>query len=135
MRGALRLSPQPDERWKLAVQMGVTDMVTGLTFGKSAGDAPWGLQSLKGVKQQAEEAGLNVSVIESSPPMEKIRLGLPGRDEEIDYFCDMLRSMGQMCIPVVCCNFMAVLNWLRTSVDTPTRGGALVTSYDHATKE
>ncbi|MBI3920826.1 MAG: mannonate dehydratase [Armatimonadetes bacterium] len=135
MRVALYLSPQPDERWKLAAQMGVTDMVTGLPFGQSAGDAPWGLQSLQGVKQQAEEAGLNVSVIESSPPMEKIRLGLPGRDEEIDYFCDMLRNMGELSIPVVCYNFMAVLNWLRTSVDTPTRGGALVTSYDHATKE
>jgi mannonate dehydratase len=40
--------------------------------------------------------------------------------------------MGALDIPVVCYNFMAGFNWMRTSVSTPTRGGALVTSYNHA---
>jgi mannonate dehydratase len=39
--------------------------------------------------------------------------------------------MGRLGIPVFCYNFMAQFNWVRTSVSTPTRGGALVTSYDH----
>jgi mannonate dehydratase len=40
--------------------------------------------------------------------------------------------MGRLGIPAICYNFMAVLNWLRTSVAAPGRGGALVTGYDHA---
>jgi mannonate dehydratase len=40
--------------------------------------------------------------------------------------------MGKVGIPVACWNWMAVFNWMRTSLTIPTRGGALVTGYDHA---
>ena len=39
--------------------------------------------------------------------------------------------MGIVGIPVWCYEWMAVFNWLRTSKDMPSRGGALVTGYDH----
>jgi mannonate dehydratase len=87
------------------------------------------------LKQRFADAGLNLSVIESSPPMNLIKLGLPGRDEEIEQICEMLTNMGAAGIGVWCYNFMAVFGWLRTSTSTPTRGGALVTSYDHALME
>jgi mannonate dehydratase len=87
------------------------------------------------LKQRFADAGLNLSVIESSPPMNLIKLGLPGRDEEIEQICEMLTNMGAAGIGVWCYNFMAVFGWLRTSTSTLTRGGALVTSYDHALME
>lgn len=131
MRLALAIGNHPDERWKLARQMGVTDLVTGL--GSPAGsDAPWDLEPLRELKRRVEAEGLNLGVIESSPPMGKIRLGQPGRDEEIENFLTMLRNMGELEIPVVCYNFMAVLGWLRTDTDIPARGGALTSGYDHA---
>src|SRR5262249_55605718 len=53
------------------------------------------------------------------------------RDEEIEQFCTLLRNMGRLDIPVICYNWMAIMNWMRTSTTTPSRGGAFVTSYDH----
>ncbi len=67
-----------------------------------------------------------------APPMDKARLGVPGRDEEIEYVCTMLESMGAAGIPVWCYNWMAQFNWQRTSLSTRGRGGALVSSFDYA---
>src|SRR5207245_11313864 len=59
------------------------------------------------------------------------RLGLPGREEEIGWFCTLLENMGRLHIPVLSYSFMAVFDWMRTATDEASRGGALVTSYDH----
>jgi mannonate dehydratase len=73
--------------------------------------------------------GIELAVIESSPPMNNIRLGLPGRDEEIEWFNALLRNMGELGIPVICYNFMAHLGWTRTDKAIPSRGGALVSGF------
>lgn len=125
------LPPRPNTLWKLSKQVGVDYAVGSLPFKDSGGDAPWDAAPLAAMKKRFEEAGIELAVIESSPPMQKIRLGLPGRDEEIEWFNTLLRSMGEVGIPVLCYNFMAVFGWLRTSTDIPWRGGALVTGYRH----
>jgi mannonate dehydratase len=63
--------------------------------------------------------------------MEKIKLALPGRDEEIDVVCRMLRNMGELGIPVWCSSWMPILGVMRTRRDLPTRGGALVSAFHH----
>lgn len=125
------LPSRPGPLWKLVRQAGVNHVVAGLPYGESGSEKPWDYMPLMRMKQRFVDAGFEVAVIESSPPMDRIRLGLPGRDEEIDWFRTMLGNMGALGIPVVCYNFMAVLGWLRTSVAAPGRGGALVTGYDH----
>src|SRR5262249_26339019 len=77
------------------------------------------------------DAGLNATVIEDSPPMEKIRLGAPGREEEFEGIAGFVTNMGAAGFRIWCYNWMAAFNWLRTSVSTLDRGRALVTSYDH----
>lgn len=126
------LAPPPNLLCKLALQVGVTHAVGGLPAAESGGDRPWDFMPLMRQKQRFEDAGFQLSVIESSPPMQKIRLGLPGRDEEIQQFITLIRSMGALEIPVICYNFMAVIGWTRTSVAIPDRGGALVSGYDDA---
>jgi mannonate dehydratase len=123
------LPAQPTPLWKLVKQAGVDYAVGPLPFTETGTDYPWDLGPLSRMKQRFNDAGFELAVIESSPPMQKIRLGLPGRDDEIEHFCTMLVNMGKLGIPVVCHNFMAEIGWLRTRVDVPGRGGALVTGF------
>ena len=130
------LEPGPDRFWKVLRQVGVEQAVGVLPrrffdWRESRSDLPWDYAPLALYKEQVEAAGLALAVIEDNPPMDCIRLGKPGREEEVEHFCTLLRSMGRLSIPVLCYNWMAVLGWLRTSVARPGRGGATVAAYDH----
>jgi mannonate dehydratase len=117
----------------VAKQIGVTDIVTGRPQGD---DGPaWDYLPLFQLKKKIEGVGLRLSVIESIHVTDKIKLGLAGRDEDIDHFCQSLRTMGAVGVPILCYNFMAVHGWMRTSFNIPGRGGALVSGYDHALME
>jgi mannonate dehydratase len=123
------LPSQPSSLWKLAKQVGIDHAVSPLPFEEGCTEQPWEIGPLSRLKERFEAAGFNLSVIESSPPMQKTRLGLPGRDGEIEQFKTLLRNMGALGIPVICYNWMAGIGWSRTRVNIPARGGALVSGY------
>ncbi len=123
------LPAQPSLLWDLCKQLGVDHVVSGMGA-PEGNEAPWSLPAMRRLKDRFDAAGFDWQVIESSPPMQQIRLGLDGRDEEIEWFCQMLRAMGEVGVPVVCYNFMAVIGWTRTYVDRPGRGGALVSGFE-----
>lgn len=131
MKLAEMLGTHRTRLWALSKQMGVDYAVAGLPREEN-GHKPWDFVSLLLMKQRFKNAGLKVEVIESRPPANRIKLGLPGRDEEIAVIQELIRNMGKVGIPVWCYDFMAEFNWFRTSTTTPTRGGALVSSYDHS---
>lgn len=128
------LPGEPDERWALARQIGVTDLVCGAPLGADGTPAS-DREALNRLCDRAADAGLHLSVIEGPTPMEDTKLGRPDRDREIDRFCRMLEHLGAAGVEAVCYNFMAAFGWLRTDTATPVRGGALSSAYDHAQME
>ncbi len=123
-----------DSQLRLVAQMGASDVVLDLP--KEMHGRVWKEEQLCGLKERAESFGLRLSVLEGygPPPSNRIRMGLPGRDEDVEKYCDSIRNMGAVGIPILCYNWIPVYNWMRTAFDVPTRGGALVTAYDHREK-
>ncbi len=126
------LPPTPSALWTLARQMGLEHAVGGLAFNdpQNGTDAPWDFMPLLRTKQRYESAGFKLAVIEARPPYNLVKRGLPGRDAEIDAICTMIENMGKLQIPVWCYEWMTDFNWLRTNMNTPSRGGSVVTSFD-----
>jgi mannonate dehydratase len=122
---------QPGRQWELAKQMGVTHAVCRLP--EEDGIDPVDFALLQQIKERFTQAGFKLSVIEPVPNRYyyRTKLGLEGRNGEIEKICELIRNMGRLGIEVLCCNFMAQIGWFRTSAMIPTRGGALVTGFDY----
>ncbi|MCC7263534.1 MAG: mannonate dehydratase [Candidatus Latescibacteria bacterium] len=129
-------APEPNTANTLMKQVGVTHAVyypSLATIPNAPEDQqPWGYAALARAKAGFEAMGMQMSVIEGRPPMEKIKLGQPGRDEEIEVVNKFLRNMGALKIPVWCSMWMPILGVIRTAYNIPTRAGAQVSAFDHA---
>ena len=103
--------------------------VVGSLFEIPPGEV-WPLASLQALKQTIEAAGLKLSVIESIPVHEDIKLGRGDRDKWIANYCQSIKNMGELNIPVLCYNFMPVFDWIRTDLEYHLPDGATVLQYD-----
>ena len=131
----LAISGATDEGLELALQVGATDVVGGGTLPTDKGY--YTVEDLTRLRTRTEEAGLKLSIISGLPEelTYKIKLGLPGRDEQIDNWCKTIRNMGQAGIPTLV-YFFSLRSWygnygLRTDRATPGRGGSALTSFDY----
>ena len=133
MKIAEILPQYPDRLWSFARQTGATHAVARVPAHPN-GQSSWEYLDLLHLKNRFADAGLKLEVIEPGVDcqMHNMKLGIEGREEDIKNCQTLIRHMGALHIPVLCYNFMAQFNWLRTSVSTLTRGGAMVTSYNHS---
>jgi len=114
---------------KLARQLGVTHVIAGMGLGRVRREQY--VETVQSVKSAFAEAGMTVVGVESHPvPAEKIKLGVEGRDEEIENYKWAIEALSKAGINMICYNFMAGLGWSRTRVDVPERGGALTSEFD-----
>jgi len=120
MRLATVLTPISDDNLQLAAQCGVTDLVARYP-GPDRNE-------LERVQRQAERFGLTVSVVEGYLPIERIKIG-EDDGRELAAMKSLVRQMGDAGVPLLCYNFMAGTDWVRTQWDAPERGGARVTAF------
>ena len=59
----------------------------------------------------------------------KAKLGIDGKDEEIENFIMLMKNMKTIGLDTICYNWMPVIGWYRTDNAKPGRGGALMTAF------
>ncbi len=118
----------PVKLWQIRQIPGVTGIVSAV-YDIPVGEE-WPLELILELKRKIEAAGLQLSVIESVPVHEHIKLGLPGRDRLIENYRRTLRNLGQAGIGIVCYNFMPVFDWTRSQLDYELEDGSTALIYE-----
>jgi mannonate dehydratase len=124
----------PDEGHKirLASQIGITHAMVTVSRALGVAQRERYVEVLRKIRSDFEAAGLVFAGVESHPvPAEKIKLGLPGRDEEIENYIAAVRALAEVGVPMVCYNWMAGIGWYRTRSDVVGRGGALISEFNN----
>lgn len=145
------LRPEPSPLWRLVKQAGVNQVVSLLDGAEQLwrwpqegsdrdvprpyiaappGERPWEEKALEHLQSRYRDYGLELAVLEDTAPMDAIRLGRPGRDEQIEWLCTQIRAMGKLGIGTLCYNWCAITGWARTHRSVRLRGDALSTGYD-----
>lgn len=124
--------PGEDNKIKMARQIGIKHAIVGVSGVLSQVPRQRYASALEKIKAEFQAVGMAIAGVESHPvSAEKIKLGLPGRDEEIENYIAAIQALGRVAIPMICYNFMAGLGWYRTRADVLERGGALVSEFDN----
>ena len=131
------LEPRPTDAWAQLRQLGIMEATGvlprgGIDWRAHAPEQPWQLGPLTLYRQIVLDAGFRLTVLEDNPPMDRLRLGLDGREEELETVLELLRTMGRLGIEVWCYNWMPLVSWSRTSTALRGRGGAQVSGFDAA---
>lgn len=92
----------------------------------------WDFMEILQLRKMVEDYGLRLEAIENTPVSfyDKVMLGLPGKDEQIENYIEIIRMLGKVGIPILGYHWMPTHVW-RTSKSTPARGAAQVSSFDY----
>ena len=125
-----------DDALMLARQLGSKGFHFNTPPIASADEKYWTVRSLKWLREYTEKFGLSLDMIENVPIrfFDKIIMGLPGRDEQIENYIKTLHNMGEAGIPILGHHFCPTWAW-RTSISKPYRGFAAVSAYDRSVED
>ena len=122
-----------DDALMMAKQLGSTGFHFNTPPIATGDEKFWTVRALRWLKEYTEKFGLQLEMIENVPItfFDQIIMGTPGRDQQIENYIKTLKNMGEVGIPILGHHFCPTWAW-RTSITTPYRGGATVSSYDRA---
>jgi mannonate dehydratase len=100
----------------------------------SAGEE-WPMEKILKVKEQADQYGLNIEVVESVNVHEDIKLGLPTRDQYIENYKRTIEKLAKVGVKVICYNFMPVFDWTRTELFKELEDGSTALFFEKAKVE
>jgi mannonate dehydratase len=106
---------------------GIVTAIYDIPVGES-----WPLEKVQELKKTVEDAGLHISVIESVPVHEDIKIGLPTRDKYIENYKETIRNLGKAGIPVICYNFMPIFDWTRSQLDYRLPDGSTALIFEES---
>ena len=106
---------------------GMTGVVTAV-YDTPVGEV-WELDKLLRLKKLANDAGLEMEVIESVPVHEDIKLGRPTRDKYIEAYKQNILNCGKAGVKCICYNFMPVFDWFRTDLHYKHEDGSESLAY------
>jgi len=95
----------------------------------------WPLNKILEVKEQADQYGLNIEVVESVNIHEDIKLGLPSRQQYIENYKETIKELAKVGVKVICYNFMPVFDWIRTDLFKELEDGSTALFYEKAIVE
>lgn len=130
MRISIGLPPDAtDDHLRYARQLGCEGVVLA-TPARLTGQRMWEYGELAALREWVESFDLRVEAIQNVPTAfwSKVRLGLPGRDEQLENYLETIRNVGRAGIPILSHNFRP--NPLYRTGTRPGRGGAEVTVFD-----
>ena len=97
------------------------------------GDVKWDAADVKAYLAPVHAAGVKVESFENVPNhfYDKLMLGLPGRDEQLENMKSTIRALGEAGVPILGMHWMPQIVW-RTDMGHFGRGGSYVSVYDHS---
>ena len=116
--------------WQIRQIPGVKGVITTL-YDSVPGEA-WDVNKFRALKKDVQDAGLEISGIESVNIHDDIKTGSGKRDEYIENYIKTLEMLGKEDIHMVCYNFMPVFDWTRSNLAKKRPDGSTVLAYNQA---